>query len=98
MDWQARWHIGPDVVWADSTDEVRLYDGGFQTFNATAALVWRALVAGRTPESLVTELLTTFEASDPADAARIRADVEDFIADLDRRGLLVRDHSDVSAH
>lgn len=74
-----------DVVWADSDEEVRLYDsatGDFQTLNASAARIWRLVVAGTPVMGIVAELVAAFGADDAHEAVTIESDIKEFIETL----------------
>ena len=57
----------------------------YMSTNGTGAIVWKALVAGASRDELVELLVTAFG----VDASRAAADVDAFVDDLTRRGLLV---------
>jgi orotate phosphoribosyltransferase-like protein len=78
---------GEGLSWREIDDEVVALDMETATYlsaNASGRLLWRALVAGATREELVSSLVDEFE----IDAGRAAADVDTFIAELSRRGLL----------
>ncbi|MEQ4302600.1 PqqD family protein [Plantactinospora sp. B6F1] len=83
--------INPEIVWVDNEDEVRLYnpdDGEFQTFNASAALIWRRLAAGSDVETVIRELADEFGSDDERERDVIGRDVREFVALLQARNLL----------
>lgn len=52
--------------------------------NGTAALIWEGLAAGRTEKAIVAALLAEYEIDETA----ARADLESFMNELERTGLL----------
>ncbi len=54
--------------------------------NGTAALIWEGLAAGRTEEALVSAIKEEFE----VDEKTARADLESFVGELLKTGLLCR--------
>jgi hypothetical protein len=91
--------VAENVVWIDSDDEVRLYDGStgeFQTLNESAAHIWRLVVAGRPTGEIVSELRAQFAAGDEHEARHIAIDVIEFIATLRMAGLIRDDGNEVT--
>lgn len=83
--------IRPEIVWVDNDDEVRVYnpaDGEFQTFNASAALIWRRIAAGGDVDTVVRELADEFGGDDERERRVIDRDVREFVALLHERNLL----------
>lgn len=75
------------LTWIDTDEEIVALDeerSMYLSANPSAALLWRALVAGCTREQLVGALVDSFEV-DPATAG---SDVDAFLEDLGTRGLL----------
>lgn len=56
----------------------------YLTANTSGALLWRALSEGATRETLVEQLVSAFA----IDRLRAETDVDAYLADLDKRGLL----------
>jgi hypothetical protein len=84
--------IRPEIVWVDNDDEVRVYnpdDGEFQTFNASAALIWRRIAAGSDVDTVVRELADEFGAGDDRERDVIARDVREFVEVLRERNLLL---------
>jgi hypothetical protein len=84
--------VNPEIVWVDNDDEVRLYnpdDGEFQTFNASAAHIWRRLAAGATVDAIAQELSERFGGDDERERDVIARDVREFVEVLRARNLLV---------
>jgi hypothetical protein len=54
------------------------------TLNATGRLVWELLAEDRSPEELVAEMVSHFE----VDREQARADIQVFLDDLGKMGLL----------
>jgi hypothetical protein len=78
---------GEGLSWREIDEEVVALDMETATYlsaNASGRLLWRALAGGATREELVSCLVDEFE----IDAERAAADVDTFIAELSRRGLL----------
>jgi PqqD family protein of HPr-rel-A system len=71
--------LGAEIVLLDTES------GEYFGLNETAALIWRQLGEGRTPEEIAAELERAYEV-DPAEA---RADVETYV-DLLRERRLIR--------
>ena len=75
------------LQWVELEGEVVALDESALTYlgaNESAALLWRELATGTSPERLA-ELLVDHFGIDPVEA---RADVDGFVADLRSRGLL----------
>lgn len=75
------------VSWREVDGEVILLDaerGEYLGINPAGTLLWTMLARGTTPAALVAALQREFALP----AARASADVEDFLADVRRRGLL----------
>jgi hypothetical protein len=78
---------GEALSWREIDEEVVALDMETATYlsaNASGRLLWRALAGGTTRDELVSCLLDEFE----IDPERAAADVDTFIAELSRRGLL----------
>ncbi|MFY1689516.1 PqqD family peptide modification chaperone [Plantactinospora sp. WMMB782] len=83
--------INTGIVWVDDDAEVRLYnpdDGQFQTFNASAARIWRRLVAGTDLPTVVRELTDAFGGVDGRERELVARDVREFVGLLRARDLL----------
>ncbi|AVT29934.1 hypothetical protein C6361_11010 [Plantactinospora sp. BC1] len=83
--------INSAVVWVDDDEEVRLYhpdDGEFQTFNVSAARIWRRLAAGSDVPTVVRELADAFGGDDGREREAVARDVREFVALLHARDLL----------
>ncbi|MEE6305647.1 PqqD family peptide modification chaperone [Plantactinospora veratri] len=83
--------INSAIVWVDDDEEVRLYnpdDGEFQTFNASAARIWRRLAAGSDVPTVVRELADAFGGGDGREREAVARDVREFVALLRARDLL----------
>jgi hypothetical protein len=75
------------LTWREIDDEVVALDVESATYlsaNASGRLLWRSLSEGATREELVSCLVDEFE----IDAERAGADVDAFLAELSKRGLL----------
>jgi orotate phosphoribosyltransferase-like protein len=75
------------LTWREIDDEVVALDGETATYlsaNASGRLLWRSLSEGTTREELVSCLVAEFE----IDAHRAEADVDAFVGELSKRGLL----------
>ena len=71
-------------------DELVLLDleeGEYLVARGVGPMVWQMLVEGRTSEEIVAAVATRFE----QDPAVIRRDVEEFIAALEAKSLLIRE-------
>jgi Coenzyme PQQ synthesis protein D (PqqD) len=78
---------GEGLTWREIDDEVVALDVESATYlsaNASGRLLWRSLSEGATRQELVSCLVDEFE----IDAERAGADVDAFLAELSRRGLL----------
>lgn len=53
--------------------------------NGTAALIWEGLAAGKTEKAIVSALMAEYEIEEKA----ARADLESFVNELEKTGLLV---------
>ena len=75
------------LTWREIDDEVVALDVETATYlsaNASGRLLWRSLSEGATREELVSSLVEEFE----IDADRAGADVDAFLGELSKRGLL----------
>jgi hypothetical protein len=75
------------LQWLDADGEVVALDEGSLMYlgaNESGSLLWQAIAAGTTREELVTRLVDAYGIDEPT----AQADVEAFLADLERRGLL----------
>jgi hypothetical protein len=82
-----RLRLRKDLVWREAGDEiVALYEepGRYVSTNAAGSVLWRALADGASREDLVRELVAGF-GIDPGRAAR---DVDEYLAELEEKGLL----------
>ncbi len=83
------WRISQRVAWQRIAGEVVVVDlvaGRALGLNATGTLLW-PLLTSTSDDELVHELMRHFD----VDEATAEADVTEFLADLERRGLIVRD-------
>ena len=81
------WRISPRVAWQVVAGEVvivDLVDGRALGLNATGSCLW-PLLETRDTEALVAELCRRFSVSE----AVARADVTEFVTDLEARGLIL---------
>jgi hypothetical protein len=90
-----RWHRAPGVVTRRVAGELVLVpvagtrqqrDTRFFVLNDTAERLWSLMEEPRSADELAQHLTTEFE----VDAARARADVAAFLADLDSQGAIIR--------
>jgi hypothetical protein len=84
--------ISENVIWHEMADGVSLYHietGEFRTLNATAAQIWALLADNGDRAAVVTRLSLLYAAGNAAIAARIRSDVDAFVADMVSQGMLV---------
>ncbi len=58
--------------------------GDYHVFNEVGALIWRGLADGLSRESILRQMVSTFEVS----RERAAADADSFLADLRSRGLV----------
>jgi hypothetical protein len=75
------------INWVETEGEVVALDAasvGYLGVNETGAVLWQALAVGTTREALVSLLLETFD----VDEAVAKADVDAFLAELERLELL----------
>lgn len=80
---------GPGVAWRETAGEIVVLDLDGSVYfglNGTAAALWRRLLGSATRSDLVEQLQ-----AQGADLARAHQDVADFVAQLDRYGLLSRE-------
>lgn len=85
------WVVSPSVVWLGAGDDVQVYDtiaGEFQTFNNTAAAIWRHLSSLGEADLVVAALAEEFGAVGDHQRRIIAADTAEFIDDLASRGLI----------
>lgn len=78
---------GEGLTWREIDDEVVALDAETATYlsaNASGRLLWRSLSEGATRQELVSCLVDEFE----IDAERAGADVDAFVGELSKRGLL----------
>jgi hypothetical protein len=61
-------------------------DPEIYTFNAAAAVIWKGLIRQHDPARIAADLARAFD----VDARRAASDVEKFIRDMRRKGLLTR--------
>jgi hypothetical protein len=74
--------------WLEAGDEVIALDhrsASYLSSNATGSALWKLLVAGATRDDLVEQLLARFEVT----RDRAAGDVDSFLGQLERAGLLV---------
>ena len=77
-----------DLDWRDIDDEIVALDAQGSVYLAvrgSGAVLWRLLANPTTRESLVETLVETYD----IDSATARDDVDEFLATLSERGLLV---------
>ena len=77
------------LEWLETGGEVIALDESelaYVSANVTGSLLWQDLAAGTTRDALVTRLVDAFE----VDAETVRRDVDAFLEDLERRGLLAK--------
>lgn len=78
----------PDLTWPPVSGEMAVYDardGRYHVLNSSAAAIWAAIAAETPIEQVAADLANTHGV--PIEA--LRADVDAFVADALRRGLLV---------
>jgi Coenzyme PQQ synthesis protein D (PqqD) len=78
---------GEAIEWRELEGEILVLDvnaSEYLTLNRTGAHLWEALAAGTTRTQLVRTLVEAFQ----VDEATAEADLDAFLADLRRRGLL----------
>jgi hypothetical protein len=78
-----------DLPWRQIKDAVIVLDLRTSTYfsvNRTGARLWSHLLAGAT----ISELARALSEAEGVDPDRARADVEAFVADLERRAVLTR--------
>ena len=76
------------ATWRKVEDELVVLDlesSAYLSINGTGAVLWARLEQGATKKDLTDALIAEFE----VDNATATRDVEAFVADLDRRGLLL---------
>jgi Coenzyme PQQ synthesis protein D (PqqD) len=76
-----------DLHWREIDGELVALDGQDSRYvaaNGSGTLLWRALIAGTTPEALAEQLVRTYG----IDRERATTDVDRFLAALAERGLL----------
>jgi Coenzyme PQQ synthesis protein D (PqqD) len=76
-----------DLAWRTVDDEmiaIDVRDSTYLTANDSGAILWNALAAGTTKEELAGSLVAAYG----IDAATAAADVERFVDELRKRGLL----------
>ncbi len=91
-----KWRFHPDIVWADTNDEIRIYDARsneFQTLNETGAAIWRLLATGEESEGIVASLGQSYQAQHAEDLELIRQDVLAFVQMLAAEGVLVQEET-----
>ncbi|MFI5937561.1 PqqD family protein [Actinoplanes sp. NPDC051494] len=84
-------HISDSVIWNETADGVSLYHtdtGEFRTLNSTAAQIWVLVADGGDREDVITRLSLVFGAGNAAVGARIRSDVDAFLASMLAQGML----------
>ncbi|MFI7544722.1 PqqD family protein [Actinoplanes sp. NPDC049599] len=84
-------HISESVIWNETAGGVSLYHtdtGEFLTLNETGAQIWVLLAADGDRESVINRLCLLFGGPSTTIRNRIRADVDAFIDDMIRDGLL----------
>ena len=82
-----------DLIWQELDDEVVVLDlraSSYLRLNDTAATLFRELDRSGTAATLVSTILAAYDV-DPATARR---GVDDFLEELDRRGLLVEERDE----
>jgi hypothetical protein len=87
-----RWTVDPNIVWAESGGEIRLYDasaGEFQTLNHTAAAIWRHLIEKGEQTAIVSALADEFGAQDDNQRNLIASETDAFVRQLADNGLII---------
>ena len=80
--------ISADVIFRDLEGEAVLLDlasGSYFGLNPVGTRVWTLLASGATVDAVIAALSAEFD----ADAAQIAQDVEDLLAELTARGLVI---------
>jgi hypothetical protein len=90
------WVHSPDVAWVDSGHRVMALDVGRagarpRALEGVAAVIWRALDAPHTVDTLVDQLSVDFDGVDPEE---MRGDVVRFLSDLGAAHLVTTAHAD----
>jgi Coenzyme PQQ synthesis protein D (PqqD) len=83
-----------DLDWREVEGELvalELRESRYMAVNRTGQVLWAALAEGASREELIDRLVETFD----IERERAAADVDAFITELESRGLLVREQSDV---
>jgi hypothetical protein len=83
-----------DLDWREVEGELvalDLRESRYMAVNRTGQVLWAALAEGASREELIDRLVETFD----IERERAAADVDAFITELESRGLLVREQSDV---
>jgi hypothetical protein len=81
-----------DVEWRDVGDELLVLELGSATYfsvNDSGIVLWNALLDGATKEELVAQLMKEFDVDD----AGAKAAVDEFVDELNGRGLLREESS-----
>jgi PqqD family protein of HPr-rel-A system len=79
--------VNESVVYAELDDEAVLLDvetGVYFGLNAIGTQIWNALQQGASPAEIVRQVLAEYEVEPPA----LQADVAEFLATLQARGLI----------
>jgi hypothetical protein len=82
-----------ELAWREIDGEIVAVDTRTSTYlstNSSATALWRALSEGTTRKALVDELVSRFD----VERATAETDVDAFLADLGRQGLLADDTVD----
>ena len=87
---------GPDVAWRETGGEIVVLDltgAVYFGLNGTGAQLWKRLVDGASRQDLLDHLSSQADRNGP----QLDTDLDDFLADLDRHGLLRRVVTDAGA-
>lgn len=79
--------INKDLAYRRIAGEVFIVDAAraeMHELNGTAALIWEGLAAGKTEKAIVSALMAEYEIEEKA----ARADLESFVNELEKTGLL----------
>lgn len=82
--------LKPDLAYRRIADEIFIVDASraeLHELNGPAALIWEGLAAGKTEKALVSAMTAEFE----VDEKTARADLEGFVKELVKTGLLCRE-------
>jgi hypothetical protein len=85
--------ISDSVIWQEQGEGVSLYHldhGFFLTLNESGARIWKLLDGGGDLDAIVTRLALEFGGASSPMTARIRGDVQRFIATMTARDLVTQ--------